>query len=132
MDDYQRVIKEGGDDENKEDIKDKEDDSKDAQPADEPRVFKANESYIMLYVLTFALNTVNVAWTTAGNNQMAPIFAAKFGWDAAETRLNNSLINLASQIGKAAGAILGGYLILNGRKRIFLIYSCLSIKAIMI
>lgn len=132
MDDYQRVIKEGGDDENKEDIKDKEDDSKDAQPADESRVFKANESYIMLYVLTFALNTVNVAWTTAGNNQMAPIFAAKFGWDAAETRLNNSLINLASQIGKAAGAILGGYLILNGRKRIFLVFSCLSIQAIMI
>lgn len=40
--------------------------------------FKANHGYILLYVITMALNTINVAWTTAGHNQVAPIFAAKF------------------------------------------------------
>jgi len=76
-----------------------------------------------------ALNTINVAWTTAGHNQVSPIFAAKLGWDAEETRFNNSLINFASNVGKALGAIIGGKLIEKGRKECYIRYNILSIIA---
>ena len=78
--------------------------------------FKINFLYLMLYVLSIGCNGVAVAWTTGGNNQTASIFAAKLGWNAEQTRFNNSLINFASQCGKALGAVIGGQLISNGRK----------------
>jgi len=76
-----------------------------------------------------ALNTINVAWTTAGHNQVSPIFAAKLNWTADETRLNNSLINFASNVGKALGAVIGGKIIEKGRKSCFITYNILSIFA---
>ena len=54
------------------------------------------------------INGSCVAWTTAGNNQTAAIFEAKLGWNAEETRFYNSLINFASQAGKALGAFYAG------------------------
>jgi len=39
------------------------------------------------------------------------------------------LINFASNVGKAIGAIVGGTLILNGRKNVFVLYNILSIAA---
>lgn len=96
---------------------------------DKNQEFKANHGYILLYVITMALNTINVAWTTAGHNQVAPIFAAKFQWTEDETRLNNSLINFASNVGKALGAVIGGKLIEQGRKSCFIKYNILSIIA---
>lgn len=67
--------------------------------------FKVNTRYILLFLVIVGINPISVAWTTGGNNQTANIFAAKFGWTASETRYYNTLINLASQIGKAAGAL---------------------------
>lgn len=58
--------------------------------------FKVNYWFLVLYILSIGCNGICVAWTTGGNNQTASIFAAKLGWDAAETRWNNSLINFAS------------------------------------
>ena len=60
-----------------------------------------------------------VAWTTGGHNQLANVVAAKLDWTGDETRLYTSLINLASMVGKTAGAIYGGKLIQMGRKNIF-------------
>ena len=91
--------------------------------------FKANHGYILLYVITMALNTINVAWTTACHNQVSPIFAAKLNWTAEETRFNNSLINFASNVGKAIGAVIGGKIIEKGRKNCFITYNVLSIFA---
>ena len=69
-----------------------------------------------------------VAWTTGGNNQTASIFAAKLDWDSEETRFNNTLINFASQVGKALGALYGGRLIEKyGRRTIFVRFNILSI-----
>lgn len=82
-----------------------------------------------MYVIVISLNTINVAWTTAVHNQVAPIFAAKLGWTAEETRFNNSLINFASNVGKAIGALIGGKLIEKGRKDCFIRYNILSIVA---
>lgn len=93
------------------------------------KTFKVNNWYITLYAITLALNCINVSWTTGGNNQTASVFAAKFDWTAKETQLNNSMINFASQIGKALGAVVGGKLILKGRMRVFIIYNILSILA---
>ena len=68
-----------------------------------------------------------VAWTTAGNNQTANIFAAKLGWDGEQTRKNNMLINLFSQTGKTIGAFVGGQLIPSGRKKVFICFNILSV-----
>ena len=78
------------------------------------------------------LNGINVAWTTGGNNQTAPIFAAKLNWTAEETRLYNSLINLSSQVGKAMGAMYGAKLIEKGRKNTYVLSNILSIIACLI
>jgi len=70
--------------------------------------FKVNTGYLLLYLFSIGCNGICVAWTTGGNNQTASIFAAKLGWDAQQTRVNNTLINFASQMGKALGAMVGG------------------------
>jgi len=73
--------------------------------------FRVNKWYVALYAITMAINGINVAWTTGGNNQTANIFAAKLGWSGEETRFYNTMINFASQFGKAIGAFVGGILI---------------------
>ena len=83
-------------------------------------------------MFTLALNGISVAWTTGGNNQTANIFSAKLEWTDSETRVYNSLINLASQLGKAAGALYGGALIVNGRREPFILHSVLSILSCLI
>jgi hypothetical protein len=91
--------------------------------------FKVNKWFIMLYIMSMGINGICVAWTTGGNNQTASIFAAKLGWSTDETRLNNTLINFASQIGKAMGAFYGGKLIQNGRKKVFIFANFMSIAS---
>jgi len=58
--------------------------------------FKVNWYFLIFYTFTICANGINVAWTTGGNNQTASIFSAKLDWNPEETRLYNSLINLAS------------------------------------
>ena len=58
--------------------------------------FKVNKSFLVFYLLSISCNGICVAWTTAGNNQTASIFAAKLNWTAEETRINNTIINLVS------------------------------------
>ena len=71
--------------------------------------------YLILYGTTLAANNINVAWTTGGCNQTSSLFAAKLGWSADDTIFYNSMLNLASQVGKAIGAFIGGSLIREGR-----------------
>lgn len=78
------------------------------------------------------LNGLCVAWTTSGNNQTANIFAAKFDWTSEETRFYNSLINFSSQLGKTIGALYGGKIIADGRKKIYILFNILSIAACLI
>ena len=73
------------------------------------------------------INGICVAWTTGGNNQTASIFAAKLSWTSDQTRIYNTLINFASQIGKSFGAFFGGKLIQNGRKNVFITGNAMSI-----
>ena len=58
--------------------------------------YKVKYSFLIFFVITMAANGISVAWTTGGNNQTANIFAAKLNWSGEETRVYNSLINLAS------------------------------------
>ena len=51
------------------------------------------------------------------------------GWSASEAKTNNTIINFASQAGKTLGALYGGILMKNGRKRVFLVYNFLGILA---
>jgi len=46
--------------------------------------------------------------------------------------MNNTIMNFASQIGKALGALHGGKLIPNGRKRVFVIGNILAILSCLI
>ena len=80
-----------------------------------------------MFIITFCINNICVAWTTGGNNQTASIFAAKLEWNPEETRFNNSLINFSSQLGKMIGAFTGGYAISYGRKWTFLIFNVFSL-----
>jgi MFS family permease len=73
------------------------------------------------------INGICVAWTTGGNNQTASIFSAKLGWSAEQTRGNNTLLNFASQLGKALGAFFGGKMIQNGRKNVYVMGNVMSI-----
>jgi hypothetical protein len=74
-----------------------------------------------------AVNGICVANTTGGNNQTASIFAAKLDWTAKETKFNNSLINVASQIGKTLGALFAGREISKGRAKTYVVYNFLAI-----
>ena len=94
--------------------------------------FKVNWPFIILYICSIACNGICVSWTTAGANQTAPIFAAKLGWNAEETRRNNTLINFFSQVGKAIGATYGGKIIPYGRKRAFVSFNILSFLSCLI
>ena len=94
--------------------------------------FAVNHSYLIFCVFTLALNGLCVAWTTGGNNQTAAIFEAKLGWNAEETRLYNSIINLSSQVGKATGAFFAGQIISSGRKRVFVAYNILAMLSCLI
>ena len=58
--------------------------------------YKINKFYVFFYALTIGINGICVAWTTGGNNQTAPIFAAKFGWSEKETMYYNTMINFSS------------------------------------
>ena len=89
--------------------------------------FKVNKGFLVFYVLSIGLSGACMCWTTAGNNQTAGVFAAKLNWTSEELRINDTLINLFSQIGKMLGAFLGGHLIESGRKEVFIKYSVLSI-----
>lgn len=89
--------------------------------------FKVNYKFLVFYVVTLALNGMSVAWTTGGNNQTANLFSAKLDWSDDETRLYNSLINLASQIGKSLGATYGGLIIGPGRRKAFIQHNIFSI-----
>jgi len=93
---------------------------------------KVSTKFILLFMLTAGINGIPVAWTTGGNNQTANIFAAKLGWSALETRRNNTMINFASQIGKAIGATIGGRLIPGGRRRVFIYGNVLAILSCLI
>ena len=93
---------------------------------------KINTRFLWLYVLTFTLNNICVAWTTGGNNQTASIFAAKLNWDPDQTRTFNTLINFSSQVGKAAGALYGGRIIPFGRKKAFIKYNILAFLSCMV
>ena len=79
-----------------------------------------------------AANGICVAWTTGGNNQTANLFSAKLNWTDDETRVYNSLINLASQIGKSLGATYGGLIIGPGRKKAFIRFNILGIMSCLI
>ena len=85
-----------------------------------------NYGYLTLYVVILALNSIAVSWTTGGNNQTANVIAAKLDWNAAETRLHNTAINFAAQIGKSLGAIVGGKLIQESRRDVFMKYNFLA------
>jgi predicted MFS family arabinose efflux permease len=87
---------------------------------------EVNTRYILLFVVIMGLNGICVAWTTGGNNQTANVIAAKLGWTAEETRRNNTLINVCSQVGKTLGAYFGGKIIPIGRKKVFLYGNVLS------
>ena len=79
-----------------------------------------NYKFLVFYAVILAMNGVSVSWTTGGNNQTANLFSAKLNWSDDETRVYNSLINLASQIGKSLGATYGGLIIGPGRKKAFI------------
>jgi uncharacterized membrane protein len=89
--------------------------------------FKTNRWFLIIYALFVGVNGISVAWTTGGNNQTAPIFAAKMNWSASEARLNIMLINFASQFGKAVGATYGGRIIPKGRKKVFIWFNILAV-----
>lgn len=78
------------------------------------------------------INGICVAWTTGGNNQTANLFAAKLNWTADQARLNNTIINFCSQIGKTLGALCGGQIIEHGRKRVFIYGNIISICSLLI
>ena len=88
--------------------------------------------FVFLYILSVGIIGISVAWTTGGNNQTASIFAAKMNWNAEETRVNNTMINFASQIGKTLGAIYSARILQNGRKKPFIINNILSLITCMI
>ena len=94
--------------------------------------YRVNHCFLLLFIFTMGINGICVAWTTGGNNQTADIFAAKLDWDADQTRFNNTLINFCSQIGKALGALYGGYIIPFGRKQAFIKYNILAIFSCLI
>jgi predicted MFS family arabinose efflux permease len=73
--------------------------------------------FIAFVALTLGANGICVAWTTGGHNQLANLVAAKLDWTGDQTRFYNSLINLASMIGKTLGAMVGGQFIQKGRKK---------------
>ena len=89
--------------------------------------YSTNTSFIIVYLLIVGINGISVAWTTGGNNQTASIFAAKMDWTGDETRKFNTMINLASQTGKAMGAFFGGRLIPKGRKPMYLVFNLFAI-----
>lgn len=96
------------------------------------KTYKINWGFLILYISSIAVNGICVAWTTGGANQTTPIFAAKLGWNASETRKYNTLINFSSQVGKAIGATYGGKLIPAGRKRVFIAFNILSFAACLV
>ena len=69
---------------------------------------KANLVFLNLFTLALGLGGIQVGFCFSGNNQTANVMAAKFGWDEAQTRFYNSLINAFSVAGMAAGSFLGG------------------------
>lgn len=94
--------------------------------------FEVNDRFILFYTISLAINGICVANTTGGNNQTAGIFAAKLGWDEEQTRKNNTLIAASSQFGKFIGAYLGGRIIFNGRKSVYLYGNLVSMLSCLI
>jgi hypothetical protein len=84
------------------------------------KVGTINYRFLLVFIFTMGLNGICLAWTTGGNNQTANVLAAKLGWDASQTRFNNTMINFCSQAGKMLGAFYGGRIIPIGRKKVFI------------
>ena len=78
-------------------------------------------------MITLTLGVFHTAFSISGNVLTTPIFEAKLNWTEDETRLNNTIISSAGIIGLALGSLLGGKLIMSGRRRASIIMNIVAI-----
>ena len=74
-------------------------------------------SVLWLYVLALSFGSLQTGWALCGNTQTAGIFASKFGWDENQAMFWNSVINSSAVLGLLFGSLLGGKMIVSGRRR---------------
>jgi len=69
---------------------------------------EGNIPALMLYTLLIGLGNVQAGFAIAGNNQVAPVIKAKFGWNKSDATLYNTMISASSIVGVVIGALAGG------------------------
>jgi MFS family permease len=74
-----------------------------------------------------SLGTLQTSWSIAGNTSTAEILIAKFGWDEAQARRNNSFINSVGLLGLIFGALSAGFFIPYGRRKATITWQLVAI-----
>jgi len=72
----------------------------------------ANAGFLWTFITILNLSGAQIGYIVSYQNNLAPTFKAKFGWDDGyQTDIHNSLLGASVVIGLAFGAICGGKLI---------------------
>ena len=88
-----------------------------SERVDVSHLIEVNMGYTICYVLCYALGVNYTTFAMAGNAQTTTVFEAKFGWNAEETMIYNTIISSSAIVGLAIGSFLGGPLIKHGRRK---------------
>jgi MFS family permease len=83
-----------------------------------------NWTQLTIYILAMSIGSLQVGWAILGNTQTALILIEQFGWAEEDIKLYNSILGNCGLIGVCIGSLFGGPLIVGGRRRAILIFSC--------
>ena len=92
--------------------------------------FKVNLMFMAVLAVTMGSNGINIAWATGGNNQLVNLYAAKLDWTKNEIQQYTVMVNFATYMGLAAGALSAGFWIGKSRKNVFIIFNVLAIPSL--
>ena len=73
--------------------------------------------FLWMYASALGIGVLQIPMVFTCNVLTPPIFAAKFGWNEDQMKLNNALISSAGVVGMAIGCFLGGKAISLGRRK---------------
>ena len=66
---------------------------------------KGHMPSMIIFTLLIGLGNLQAGFAIAGNNQVAPVIKAKFGWEKDDATLYNTLISASSIFGVVIGAL---------------------------
>ena len=86
-----------------------------------------NKTFLRGYAFTLGLGSMQLPFAMTGGASLADIYQSFFGWSEDELVFWNTVISSSAVVGLIIGSLLGGKLILKGRRRATLVIQAMAI-----